>query len=202
MRRKTFDFLMTLGGAGLVVVLVAAGALLMWGYSFTSDNVHNQLAMQDITFPTQAELAQAKAGSHITPAMVPYLQPYAGQKLTTGAQAKTYADHYIADHLYAMPYHGVFSQVSAAARANPNDAALKAEVQTVFQGTTLRGLLLEAYAFSMFGTIALVSAIVSFALAAVMLILVLLGLWHTRRVPEDAELLYHKAEEPRELAKV
>jgi hypothetical protein len=202
MRRKTFDFLMSLGGAGLVVVLIVAGALLLWGYSFTNNNVHNQLAMQQITFPTKAQLAQAKPGTEITPAMVPYLEPYAGQQLTTGAQARAYADHFIAEHLYAMPYHGVYSAVSAASRANPTNAALKAEVTTVFQGTTLRGLLLEAYAFSMFGTIALVSAIVSFALAAVMLILVLLGLWHTRRVPEDAELLPHIVEEPRELAKV
>jgi len=57
----------------------------------------------------------------------------------------------------------------------------------VFQGTTLRGLLLEAYAFGTFGQIALVAAIVSFVLAGVMLILVLLGVVHLRRVAPDAE---------------
>ena len=202
MRRKTFDFLMSLGGAGLVVVLIVAGALLLWGYSFTNNNVHNQLAMQQITFPTKAQLAQAKPGTEITPAMVPYLEPYAGQQLTTGAQARAYADHFIAEHLKAMPYQGVYSAVSAAARTQPHNAALQAEVTTVFQGTTLRGLLLEAYAFSTFGTIALVSAIISFALALVMLILVLFGLWHTRKVPADAEVLYHRAGEPKEPAKV
>jgi len=57
----------------------------------------------------------------------------------------------------------------------------------VFQGTTLRGLLLEAYAFGTFGQIALVASIVSFILAGVMAILTLLGLVHFRRVPDDAE---------------
>lgn len=45
---------MSLGGAGLVVVLIVAGALLLWGYSFTNNNVQNQLATQQITFPTKA----------------------------------------------------------------------------------------------------------------------------------------------------
>jgi len=58
----------------------------------------------------------------------------------------------------------------------------------VFQGTTLRGLLLEAYAFWQMGQIALYAAIACFAAAAVMLILTILGLVHLRRVPEDAEL--------------
>ena len=58
---------------------------------------------------------------------------------------------------------------------------------TVFKGTTLRGLLLEAYAFWTFGQIALVAAIVSFILAGIMLILTLLGVLHLRRVPADAE---------------
>jgi hypothetical protein len=59
--------------------------------------------------------------------------------------------------------------------------------QTLFQGTTLRGLLLEAYAFGTFGQIALVAAIASFILAGIMLVLTLFGLLHFRRVPEDAE---------------
>jgi hypothetical protein len=40
----------------------------MWGYSFANSNVHNQLAQQDIVFPTRAEFAQAKPGTEITPA--------------------------------------------------------------------------------------------------------------------------------------
>ena len=182
MRRKTFDAILTAVGAVVVVVLLVAGGLLMWGYSFASSNVHDQLAQQQIFFPAKgsSELASPKIG--------PYLNKYAGQQVLTGAQAEAYANHFIAVHLSEMPYGGVYSAVSNASRANPNDAKLKAEVQTTFQCTTLRGLLLEAYAFSTFALISLWAGIASFVLAAVMLVLVILGWVHLRRVSPDAEL--------------
>jgi len=191
MQRKFFDVFASAIGAVVVVALLVAGALLMWGYSFANSNVHNQLAAQEITFPTAAEFAHAKAGTEITPQMLPYLLQYAGQPLTTGAQAEAYADHFIAYHLDAMPYHGVYAAVSAASRANPTNAKLAAEVQTVFTGTTLRGLLLEAYAFSVIATIAFWAGIAAFALAGIMALLVAFGLWHARRTPGDEELTVH-----------
>ncbi len=63
----------------------------------------------------------------------------------------------------------------------------------------MRGLLLEAYAFSEFGLIALWAAIASFALAAVMAVLVAFGFWHARRTPAEEELTVH-AEAERVLA--
>jgi hypothetical protein len=201
MQRKIFDFLASAGGALMVVVLLVAGGLLMWGYSFANSNVHNQLAEQQIVFPTKAEFAQAKPGTEITPSMLPYLSKYAGQPLTTGAQAEAYADHFIAVHLSEMPYKGVYANVSAASRANPTNTVLAQEVQTSFQGTTLRGLLLEAYAFSEFGLIALWAGIAAFALAAIMALMVGLGFRHGRKVPEDTELLVH-AEPERDLVSV
>jgi hypothetical protein len=183
MRRKVFDILASLGGMVVVLMLLVAGGLAMWGYSFANSSVHTQLAQQQIVFPVKGNDALA------SPKIGPYLNQYAGQKLTTGAQAKAYADHFIAVHLSEMPYGGVYANVSAAARANPNDTALAAEVQTSFQGTTLRGLLLEAYAFSVFATLALWAAIASFILAIVMALLVAFGFWHSRRVADDAELL-------------
>ena len=195
MRRKTLDMLAVAGGAVLTIVLIAAGSLGLWGYNYAQSNVHNQLAMQHIVFPTKAEFAQAKPGTEITPGMIPYLEKYAGQPLLTGAQAEAYADHFIAVHLSEMPYGGVYALVSAASRADPTNAKLAALVQTSFMGTTLRGLLLEAYAFSTFGTIALVGAIVSFILAGIMLILTLLGLWHYFRTGKDEEFpksLHHE----------
>jgi hypothetical protein len=191
MRRKVFDFIASAGGAVMVVVLLVAGGLLMWGYSFTNSSVHNQLAQQDIVFPTAAAFAQAKPGTEITPGMKPYLLKYAGQPLTTGAQAEAYADHFIAVHLGEMPYGGVYATVSAASRANPTNTTLAAEVQTSFQGTTLRGLLLEAYAFSEFGLIALWAGIAAFVLAGIMALLVAFGFWHARRTPDDQELALH-----------
>jgi hypothetical protein len=180
-RRKTFDLIAAAGGAVLTVMLIAAGALGLWGYNYANGNVHDQLAQQQITFPPLGNSALA------SPKIGPYLNQYAGQQLLTGPQAKAYAEHFIGVHLAEMPLGGVYSQVSAASRANPNNAALKAEVQTSFQGTTLQGLLLEAYAFWTIGQVALVGAIVAFILAWIMLILSALGVWHFRRTPEDLE---------------
>jgi hypothetical protein len=190
-KRKVFDVLASAGGLVMVAVLLVAGALLMWGYSFTTSSVRNQLAQQQIVFPSAAAFAQAKAGTEITPSMLPYLQKYAGQPLTTGAQAEAYADHFIAVHLSEMPLGGVYANVSAASRADPTNTALAQEVQVSFQGTTLRGLLLEAYAFSEFGLIALWAGIAAFVLAGIMALLVALGFWHARRTPSDAELAVH-----------
>lgn len=197
MRRRTFDALASVAGLVLAAVLLVAGGLLMWGYSFTSSNVHNQLAKQQIYFPAKAAFAHAKAGTEITPSMIPSVSQYAGQELLTGAQAQVYANDFIAVHLSEMPYHGVYATISTVARAatpgSAQAAKLAALEQTSFQGTTLRGLLLEAYAFSTFGTIALWSAIVSFIGAGLMLILSGLGFYHSRRVPSTAEILGAKA---------
>ena len=99
MKRKTFDMILTAGGGVLVVVLLAAGALGIWGYSFANSNVHNQLAEQQISFPPAAAFAHPVAGSEITPSMVGTVSKYAGQPLVTGQQAEVYANDFIAVHL-------------------------------------------------------------------------------------------------------
>jgi hypothetical protein len=59
----------------------------------------------------------------------------------------------------------------------------------MFKGETLRGLLLNAYAFGTMGTIAGIAAIAAFVAGAVMLLLSGLGLMHARRVSPAAEIL-------------
>ena len=125
--------------------------------------------------------------------MIPVVSQYAGQQLLTGAQAEVWADHFIAVHLSEMPYGGVYAKVSAAARANPKNTQLTALEQTSFQGTTLRGLLLEAYGFSEIGSVLLWGAIAAFCLAFIMVVLVALGFRHARLTPSDAELLAAKS---------
>ncbi len=188
MNRRVFDLMLSLGGLVLVVVLIVAGILLTWGASFANDDVHSQLSQQEIYFPSAAAFKNAKAGTEITPSMIPTVSQYAGQQLTTGKQAEVYANDFIAVHLSEMPYNGVYSQLSNASRKNPNNKKLAALVQTSFQGTTLRGLLLEAYAFSIFGEIAGYAAIASFILAAIMLILVVLGFWHLNKIPRTESI--------------
>ena len=192
MSRKVFDILASVGGIAIVVALVVAGGLLTWGHSFVNSNVHDQLAQQQIYFPPKAAFAHPKAGTEITPSMIPSVSQYAGQQLLTGQQAKVYANDFMAVHLSEMPYGGVYSKVSGAALANPNNAKLAALKQTVFTGTTLRGLLLEAYAFSTVGAIMLWGAIVSFILAAVVAVLVGLGFWHAHRTSEEEQILASK----------
>jgi hypothetical protein len=189
MSRRVFDLLTSAGGAALVVVLLVAGGLLTWGHRFVNSNVRTQLSQQQIYFPPKAAFAHAKAGTEITPSMIPTVSQYAGQQLLTGPQAKIWANDFIAVHLSEMPYHGVYSKVSAAAMANPTNAKLQALKATTFQGTTLRGLLLEAYAFSTIGTVMFWGAIASFIGAALMSVLVGIGLWHARRTEPEKQLL-------------
>jgi hypothetical protein len=193
MSRKVFDVLTSAGGLVAVVVLLVAGGLLTWGHSFVNSNVHDQLAQQQIYFPPKAAFAHAKPGTEITPAMIPYLEKYAGQQMLTGQQAAAYADHFIADHLSQMPMGGVYAKISSAALASPNNASLTALKQASFQGTTLRGLLLEAYAFSKIGQVMLWGAIASFVLAAFMFVLVGLGFQHARSTAPEKRMLAPKA---------
>ena len=195
MQRKIFDLLASAVGLVMVIVLLVAGGLLMWGYSFANSNVHNQLAEQQIVFPAKAAFAHPVAGSEITPSMVGTVSKYAGQPLVTGQQAAVYANDFIAVHLQEIGGGKTYAQLSADAMALPKGSAAytaaEAKVQSVFQGTTLRGLLFEAYAFGTFATIALIAAIAAFALAGVMAVLVAFGFWHARRTPTDAELAVH-----------
>ena len=192
MKRKTFDAILTLVGLGITVFLIVAGGLGMWAYSFANSNVHNQLAQQQITFPPAAAFQNAKVGTEITPSMIPVISQYAGQPLVTGKQAEAYADHFIAVHLQEIGGGKTYAQLSTEAMALPKGSAAytaaEAKVQTVFQGTTLRGLLLEAYAFWQMGQIALYAAIACFVLAAIMLVFTILGFVHWRRTTEEAEI--------------
>ena len=192
MSRKVFDIITSAGGIAVVIVLVIAGGLLTWGHSFVNSNVHDQLAQQQIYFPPPAAFKNAKAGTEITPSMIPSVSQYAGQQLLSGDQAKVYANDFIAVHLSEMPYGGVYSKISGASMAAPTNTQLQALKTTSFMGTTLRGLLLEAYAFSTVGQIMMWGAIASFLLAAVMAVLVGLGFWHARQTSEDVAMLRSK----------
>jgi len=185
MRRRTFDFLASGMGVLLAIVLLVAGGLLLYGYNFVNDQVTQQLTEQQITFPA-ADSAAIKA---LPPDDAAAMKVYAGQLMTNGAQAKTYADHFIAVHLKEIGGGKTYSQLSAEALANPTDQKLAAQADTVFKGTTLRGLLLNAYAFWQIGQIALIAAIVAFVAGAILLILSGLGFWHLRRTPAEAELM-------------
>jgi hypothetical protein len=182
MKRRTFDILMAAGGLFLAVTLIFAGVMLTWAHTFIGNEVHTQLASQQIFFPA----ANSKA---VAAPEFAAMRQYGGQQLTTGAQAEVYADHFIANHLKAIGGGKTYAQLSAEAQLQPKNTVLAGEVATVFKGETLRGLLLNAYAFGTMGTIAGIAAIAAFIAGAVMLVLSGLGLVHARRVAPGAEIL-------------
>ena len=77
--------------------------------------------------------------------------------------------------------------MSAAAQADPKNAALQDQADTLFRGTTLRGLLLNAYAFWTVGRIAAVAAIVSFIGGGVLVVLSVIGFVHAGRARSGVE---------------
>jgi hypothetical protein len=183
--RATLDRLISIGGLILAVVLLVAGGLLVWANVFIGNEVHDQLAAQKITMPT------AQTGLNALPAAdKAALEPYAGQQMTTGPQAKAYADHYIAVHLDEAGGGKTYSEISGqylaqcsgpAAAASARCVQLAGLKETSFQGETLRGLLLYGYAFATMGTIAGYAAIAAGVGAVALFILAFIGFRHARR---------------------
>jgi hypothetical protein len=182
MQRKSFDALISAAGMVLATVLLAASGLLFWAHSFVDDNVRTQLSAQKIFFPP--------AGSDSLNALdvKPFLSQYAGQQLRTGEQAKAYADHFIAVHLKAIGGGKTYSELSAQAQVTPGDTVLAGKVATVFKGETLRGLLLNAYAFGKMAQVALIAGFIALAAGSLLVLMSLLGLLHAWRTPSDVDV--------------
>ena len=178
MRRSTIDRLASTEGLVLVPVLAIAGGLLTWAQRYITSEVRDQLEAQKIYFPASdsPELAAPEFEA---------VHQYAGQQLTTGDQAKVYADHYIANHLKAMGGGQTYAELSGEALARPDDPELAAAVQLMFRGETSRGLLLNAYAFGKMADIAGYAATAALTGAGLSLVLSILGFYHASTVTPD-----------------
>ena len=181
----------------LTVVLAVAGGLLLWGSTYVHNTVRGQLAAQQIFFPPKAAFAHPKAGTEITPSMIPSVSQYAGQQMLTGQQAEAYADHFIAVHLREMAPGQTYATLSAKSLAQPGNAKLAGLVQTVFRGQTLRGLLLNAYGWWKVSQITYIAAICSFALAGLSLIGAGAAFARSRRVTPAAAAAISTAAPPK-----
>lgn len=193
LKRRTIDSVLIAFGAVLTAALVVAGALLSWGAGFSADYVDDELSSQNISFPP-AEALEEEGRTD--------LLKYAGEAVNTGPEAEAYASFIdghlanIADGLTYAELGAVENEAKAAVEAAEADGATEAEIaalqgeadavtgqrNTLFKGETLRGLLLSAFAWSTVGTIAGYAAIGAFTAAAVMFVLVLLGLRHHHKV--------------------
>jgi hypothetical protein len=174
MDRKALDQILSSAGL-LVALLLFLGAFgASWAHSFIHNQVHKQLQAEAIYFPdtNSASLSTLPVSDRSEVAK------YAGTQLLTGAQAEVFADHFIAVHLKAIGNGKTYAELSSASLASPTDVALAGKVQLVFRGETLRGLLLNAYAFDTMATIALYGAYICLAGGILLLILSGLGFVH------------------------
>src|SRR5262244_760132 len=71
-----------------LLVLVFGSGLALYASNFTSDQIHAQLAPQQIFFP-----------KNTASGLPANLSQYAGQQVLTGDQAHAYAEHFIGLHL-------------------------------------------------------------------------------------------------------
>ncbi len=146
----------------MVIVLAAGAAMAFWGSNFTNEQIRGQLAPQKIFFPKDVSTVPEPEKSA--------LQPYLGQQVLNGEQAHIFAENYLGLHLRELADGKVYSELSTEARTE-KDPALKATkdglVQTAFRGETLRSMLNQAWAFSIFGMVGLYAG---FGLGAIALI--------------------------------
>jgi hypothetical protein len=159
MRRNSSRTQLAAVSAALAAVLLIAGGLLLWGSAYVHNTVQGQLAAQQVTFPAAAAFAHPKAGSEITPNMIPSVSQYAGQQLLTGQQAEA------------------------------NNTQLSGLVATVFKGETLRSMLLNAYGWWKVSQITYIAALVSFGLGTVAAFVAGFAFVTGRRTKAVAEVL-------------
>lgn len=161
----------------VMVVLFAVGAgLAYWGANFTESQVRSQLEPQQIFMPKEARLQDTiKEINEKHTDLIPYiaaLQKYEGQQVLNGDQAHVFAEAYLGMHIRDIDNGKPYSVLSTEARAE-KDPALKAKkdamVQTAFRGETLRAIMNQAWAFSIFGQIANYAAI-AMALATLIVV--------------------------------
>jgi len=140
---------------GLIGILAFCAGFLFWGNSFIHNQITSELTAQQIYFPA----ADSKAITTLPSADAAAMSVYGSQQLTTGEQARVYANSFIGVHLSEVAGGQTYSQMSALAMANPTDQKIAGQVATLFKGETLRGLLLNAYGWWTIGTYALYAAI-------------------------------------------
>ena len=151
--------------AGLIGILVFCAGFLFWGNSFIHNQITTELTAQQIYFPA----TNSAAITALPAADATAMNVYGGQQLTTGDQAKVYANSFIGVHLSEVAAGQTYSQMSAKAQANPTDVKIAGQVATLFKGEMLRGTLLNAYGWWTIGTYALYAAIGLAAAALVVL---------------------------------
>ena len=162
--------------AVLVLVLAGAGGFAIYEGNFVRGMIHDQLAAQQISFPTTAALAKDTRASEYPAEFKDYVKDTAVQ-VTDGETARVYANDYLGIHLkevaggltYATigtKISGLNAQLAAMSQNDPGYADLQKQIatangqrDTLFKGETLRAMLLNGYGWYTVGTYTLYAGV-------------------------------------------
>lgn len=203
MKRRTLDFLFSVGGVLMAVGLVALGVVLSSNADFSNNYVKSQLSQQQISFKPADELTDYEKS--FTEARTGCIVTNAGKALTTGKQAECYANEFIGAHLKSpegaakgMTYAQLGdvqgelrAKIAAAKTSDPTTVPLLEKQladttvarETVFKGEMLRGALLTSFGFSTLGEKAGQGATIAYLGAALMALLSIAGFIHAALTP-------------------
>jgi hypothetical protein len=174
----------SIGLAVLAAGFLTLGVVLKSQADFSKKYVHDQLAEKQIYFtPVENLLPNQKD--------VPCLVENAGKQMLSGKQAECYAKYqigldlllidngktYFEDH-YAAYLLRVKTQQALAAKPDAAEtqalvkqsAELSQKAEDIFDGETMRGLLLTAYGFSLLGERGATAATACFVIAVVLMV--------------------------------
>jgi hypothetical protein len=187
--RATLDRLNAIYGLALALVLLLAGIGMLWGSSYIKGEVDQQMSSRNIVMPTE-EAIDADEG--LTDEDKDAMRQFAGSQLDTAAEAKAYADHFIAAHASHVAdgetYATLGPKVTEACGANRENAdtpecmQLSGQRDTLFKADTLQGLLQFAWMGGTIGTAFSIAGWIALLLAAVMALLAGLGFRHANKV--------------------
>lgn len=138
--------------AALAVLIV--GVVLTLAGNYGRQLVHDQLAPQKITFAPYDESGQNGDNYEA----YPQLRDRAGTTVTDGLAARDFAT-YINAHVLEATGGRSYSEVSAAARANPQDEELQATRRTALDGQLLAAIMWNTYGWWLLATVAFFAGI-------------------------------------------
>ena len=188
MDRSSWDKIVSGAGAVIAVVLIALGAMAIYGGNFGQQNVRDRLEPQNISFPPADAMSPEERAD---------IGEFAGQKVENGVQAEAFS-RYIGGHLVGINDGATYSETSAAAREEGLDPDVAAELQgkadTLFKGETLRAILLNAYGWWTVATIALWAGFAMVAAGLLLGIFSILGFRHAKKV--TVTYTEHRANNP------
>lgn len=162
----------------LAVLFIVLGIGAVFGGTFAHGFVSDQLKQEQITMPSGQAITSLKDQESQD-----ILKRYENEPLTTGPQAKAYADNYIWQHMQAASDGRTYGQLGddikaaeAAGKSKDEIKKLSEARDTLFQGDTLRGMLLSAYGWWLVGSIALYAGIGLAVLGLILGLIAMFGL--------------------------